>query len=165
MATGARQGPAGRACGVARLPEHQLHPQSHRQYGLHDTAEACVHRFFLDNVAGWILELDRGQGIPFEGNYSQWLEARARRMAGERKQQAGLQRAIDDELEFVRSKAKGQQKKGKARMRRYDELVSKVSASIADSCSRKVTPAQLRSAHGLRRSLPRKEGLSCIHYV
>ena len=96
----------------------------------------CTRRFFLDNVAGWILELDRGQGIPFEGNYSQWLEARARRMAGERKQQAGLQRAIDDELEFVRSKAKGQQKKGKARMRRYDELVSKVLATIADSCSR-----------------------------
>ena len=83
-------------------------------------------RFFLDNVAGWILELDRGQGIPFEGNYSEWLESRARRMEGERKQQAGLQRAIDAELEFVRSKAKGQQKKGKARMRRYDELVSKV---------------------------------------
>ena len=83
-------------------------------------------RFFLDNVAGWILELDRGQGIPFEGNYSEWLESRARRMEGERKQQAGLQRAIDAELDFVRSKAKGQQKKGKARMRRYDELVSKV---------------------------------------
>ena len=102
--------------------------------GLHNTAGSCARRFFLDNVAGWILELDRGQGIPFEGNYSQWLEARARRMAGERKQQAGLQRAIDDELEFVRSKAKGQQKKGKARMRRYDELVSKVLAAHADSC-------------------------------
>lgn len=86
----------------------------------------CTSRFFLDNVAGWILELDRGQGIPFEGNYSQWLEARATRMQGENKQQAGLQRAIDAELEFVRSKAKGQQKKGKARMRRYDELVSQV---------------------------------------
>lgn len=92
---------------------------------------AC--RFFLDNVAGWILELDRGQGIPFEGNYSEWLESRARRMEGERKQQAGLQRAIDAELEFVRSKAKGQQKKGKARMRRYDELVSKVGSPDQDS--------------------------------
>ena len=100
-----------------------------------DTTGSCARRFFLDNVAGWILELDRGQGIPFEGNYSQWLEARARRMAGERKQQAGLQRAIDDELEFVRSKAKGQQKKGKARMRRYDELVSKVLAALAGMCS------------------------------
>ena len=84
-------------------------------------------RYFLDNVAGWILELDRGKGIPFEGNFSEWLEARHRRLEGERKQQAGLQRLLDQELDFVRSKAKGQQKKGKARMRRYDELVSKAS--------------------------------------
>ncbi|CAK0752347.1 hypothetical protein CVIRNUC_002139 [Coccomyxa viridis] len=104
------------------------------------TVVAVTHdRFFLDNVAGWILELDRGQGIPFEGNYSQWLEARARRMAGERKQQAGLQRAIDDELEFVRSKAKGQQKKGKARMRRYDELVSKASEYTRQSSMESIT--------------------------
>ena len=86
-------------------------------------------RYFLDNVAGWILELDRGKGLPFEGNFSEWLEARAKRLEGERKQQAGLQRLLDQELEFVRSKAKGQQKKGKARMRRYDELVSQVSLS------------------------------------
>ena len=78
-------------------------------------------------MAGWILELDRGKGIPFEGNFSEWLEARHKRLEGERKQQAGLQRLLDQELEFVRSKAKGQQKKGKARMRRYDELVSQVS--------------------------------------
>lgn len=84
-------------------------------------------RYFLDNVAGWILELDRGKGIPFEGNFSEWLEARHARLEGERKQQAGLQRLLDQELDFVRSKAKGQQKKGKARMRRYDELVSKAS--------------------------------------
>ena len=87
----------------------------------------CLCRYFLDNVAGWILELDRGKGIPFEGNFSEWLEARHKRLEGERKQQAGLQRLLDQELEFVRSKAKGQQKKGKARMRRYDELVSQVS--------------------------------------
>lgn len=81
-------------------------------------------------MAGWILELDRGKGIPFEGNYSEWLEARALRREGEKKQQSGLQRVINEELEFVRSKAKGQQKKGKARMRRYDELVSKVSSIV-----------------------------------
>ncbi len=92
---------------------------------------SCSCRYFLDNVAGWILELDRGKGLPFEGNFSEWLEARAKRLEGERKQQAGLQRLLDSELEFVRSKAKGQQKKGKARMRRYDELVSQVSQSRA----------------------------------
>ena len=127
--------------------------------GYHDIAEPCTRRFFLDNVAGWILELDRGQGIPFEGNYSQWLEARARRMAGERKQQAGLQRVIDDELEFVRSKAKGQQKKGKARMRRYDELVSKVPAFPSDSCSLPLE-CTWQEAH-----VANKEGLLSIHCV
>ncbi|CAL5227645.1 g10651 [Coccomyxa viridis] len=89
--------------------------------------------YFLDNVAGWILELDRGKGLPFEGNFSEWLEARAKRLEGERKQQAGLQRLLDSELEFVRSKAKGQQKKGKARMRRYDELVSQASEYTRES--------------------------------
>ena len=116
--------------------------------GFFDTTGSCARRFFLDNVAGWILELDRGQGIPFEGNYSQWLEARARRMAGERKQQAGLQRAIDDELEFVRSKAKGQQKKGKARMRRYDELVSKVLACPAIHSQKFARPTWVGTERG-----------------
>ena len=93
---------------------------------------ACVLacRFFLDNVAGWILELDRGQGIPFEGNYSQWLQAKAKRLVSEAKQQSALQASLDSELEWVNSKAKGQQKKGKARMRRYDELVSQASNKL-----------------------------------
>lgn len=92
-------------------------------------------RFFLDNVAGWILELDRGQGIPFEGNYSQWLQAKARRLDSEAKQQSALQASLDSELEWINSKAKGQQKKGKARMRRYDELVSQVSPCLAFTSS------------------------------
>lgn len=89
------------------------------------TVVAITHdRYFLDNVAGWILELDRGQGIPFEGNYSQWLEAKAKRMEAENKQQTALQRTIARELEWMRANAKGQQKKGKARMRAYDELLA-----------------------------------------
>ena len=125
------------------------------------TLQSTGRRFFLDNVAGWILELDRGQGIPFEGNYSQWLEARARRMEGERKQQAGLQRVIDDELEFVRSKAKGQQKKGKARMRRYDELVSKVLGLLPISALRYFWDCL--SMHGERWPSPLEEDLLCMH--
>ena len=70
-----------------------------------------------------------GAGIPFEGNYSSWLEAKQTRLAGEKREQASLSRSINSELEWVRSNAKGQQKKGKARMRRYEDLVNEVPAS------------------------------------
>ena len=87
------------------------------------TVVAITHdRYFLDNVAGWILELDRGQGIPFEGNYSSWLESKSRRLEAESKKQDSLSRTINQELEWVRKNAKGQQKKGKARLRAYEEL-------------------------------------------
>ena len=96
---------------------------------LHDypgTVVAVTHdRYFLDNVAGWILELDRGQGIPFEGNYSAWLEAKEKRLAVEEKQEDARQRAIRDELEWVRSSAKGRHAKSKARLKAFDELASK----------------------------------------
>ncbi|MDN3521849.1 energy-dependent translational throttle protein EttA [Halomonas ramblicola] len=95
---------------------------------LHDysgTVVAITHdRYFLDNVAGWILELDRGQGIPFEGNYSQWLEAKEKRLAQEAKQEASRQKAIKQELEWVRSNAKGRQAKSKARLNRFEEMQS-----------------------------------------
>jgi len=95
------------------------------------TVVAITHdRYFLDNVAGWILELDRGQGIPFEGNYSQWLEAKAKRLDGEKQKQDSLSKALSSELEWVRSNAKGQQKKGKARMRQFEELQSSAAAYI-----------------------------------
>ncbi len=81
-------------------------------------------------MTGWILELDRGKGIPFEGNYSQWLEAKAKRLGSEARKQVALQKHIEAELEWVRSQAKGQQKKGKSRMRRYDELVQQVTCHI-----------------------------------
>ena len=80
--------------------------------------------YFLDNVAGWILELDRGKGLPFEGNYSEWLARRAARRQSEARTSANLARALDAELEFMRSNAKGQAKKGRARERKYEDLVS-----------------------------------------
>ncbi|UXZ55031.1 energy-dependent translational throttle protein EttA [Halomonas sp. 7T] len=95
---------------------------------LHDyngTVVAITHdRYFLDNVAGWILELDRGQGIPFEGNYSQWLEQKEQRLSQEAKQEATRQKAIKQELEWVRSNAKGRQAKSKARLNRFEEMQS-----------------------------------------
>jgi len=89
------------------------------------TVVAVTHdRYFLDNVAGWILELDRGRGIPFEGNYSSWLEQKEKRLAQEQKSQAARERAIKDELEWVRANPKGRQAKSKARLARFEELQS-----------------------------------------
>ena len=89
------------------------------------TVVAVTHdRYFLDNVAGWILELDRGQGIPYEGNYSTWLEAKTRRLTTESKQEESRQRALKQELEWVRQNPKGRQAKNKARLARFDELNS-----------------------------------------
>ncbi len=81
-------------------------------------------RYFLDNVAGWILELDRGHGIPWQGNYSSWLEQKERRLAQEEKQQEGLRRTLAHELEWVRANPKARQAKSKARLRQFDELSS-----------------------------------------
>lgn len=96
---------------------------------LHDftgTVVAVTHdRYFLDNVAGWILELDRGRGIPWEGNYSSWLEQKDARLEQEQKAEASQQRSIKKELEWVRSNAKGRHAKSKARMARFDDLQSK----------------------------------------
>ena len=89
------------------------------------TVVAVTHdRYFLDNVAGWILELDRGQGIPWEGNYSSWLEQKDNRLQQEEKKEAGRQKAIKAELEWVQSNAKGRHAKSKARMSRFEELSS-----------------------------------------
>ncbi|NOQ87749.1 MAG: energy-dependent translational throttle protein EttA [Gammaproteobacteria bacterium] len=89
------------------------------------TVVAVTHdRYFLDNVAGWILELDRGQGIPWEGNYSSWLEQKEARLATEEKKEANRQKTIKAELEWVRSNPKARQAKSKARMQRFEELSS-----------------------------------------
>ena len=95
---------------------------------LHDyegTVVAITHdRYFLDNVAGWILELDRGEGIPWEGNYSSWLEQKEKRLAQEQAQESARQKSIEKELEWVRQNPKGRQTKSKARMARFEELNS-----------------------------------------
>ena len=90
------------------------------------TVIAVTHdRYFLDNVAGWILELDRGHGIPWEGNYSSWLEQKEQRLQVEEQQQAALKRMLERELEWVRSNPKARQAKSKARMQRFEELSSR----------------------------------------
>ncbi|RKR04265.1 ATP-binding cassette ChvD family protein [Kushneria sinocarnis] len=89
------------------------------------TVVAVTHdRYFLDNAAGWILELDRGQGIPFEGNYSNWLEAKEKRLEQEAKQEASRKKAIKQELEWVKQNPKGRQAKNKARLDRFEEMQS-----------------------------------------
>ena len=100
---------------------------------LHDfpgTVVAITHdRYFLDNVAGWILELDRGRGIPWEGNYSSWLEQKQNRLQMEEKQESARQKSMKEELEWIRSNPKGRHAKSKARIARFDELSSQENQS------------------------------------
>ena len=111
-------------------PTHHLDAESVAwlERFLHDytgTVVAVTHdRYFLDNVAGWILELDRGSGIPWEGNYSSWLEQKGARLLLEEKQESARQKAMKEELEWVRSGAKGRHAKSKARLARFEELSS-----------------------------------------
>ncbi len=89
------------------------------------TVIAVTHdRYFLDNVAGWILELDRGEGIPFEGNYSSWLDQKQKRLAQEEKQESKRQKALKEELEWVQQNPKGRRAKSKARLANYEKMLS-----------------------------------------
>ncbi|MDP9121198.1 MAG: energy-dependent translational throttle protein EttA [Acidobacteriota bacterium] len=89
------------------------------------TVVAITHdRYFLDNVAGWILELDRGSGIPWQGNYSSWLEQKSERLAQEEKQESSRQRTLQRELEWVRMSPRARQAKGKARLNHYEQLLA-----------------------------------------
>lgn len=89
------------------------------------TVIAVTHdRYFLDNVAGWILELDRGEGIPFKGNYSSWLDQKTKRLAQEEKQESKRQKALKRELDWVRQGTKGRQAKGKARLNNYEKMLN-----------------------------------------
>ena len=89
------------------------------------TVIAVTHdRYFLDNVAGWILELDRGEGIPYKGNYSSWLEQKSKRLAQEEKQESKRKKALERELEWVRQGPKGRQSKGKARLNSYESMLN-----------------------------------------
>ena len=89
------------------------------------TVIAVTHdRYFLDNVAGWILELDRGEGIPWEGNYSSWLEQKSQRLAMEQKQESKRKKTLERELEWIRQGAKGRQAKGKSRLNSYEKMLN-----------------------------------------
>ncbi|MFN5622110.1 MAG: energy-dependent translational throttle protein EttA, partial [Flavobacteriales bacterium] len=89
------------------------------------TVLAVTHdRYFLDNVAGWILELDRGEGIPYQGNYSSWLEQKSKRLAQEEKQESKRRKILERELEWVRTNPKGRHAKNKARLQNYDRMMS-----------------------------------------
>jgi sulfate-transporting ATPase len=104
------------------------------------TVVAVTHdRYFLDNVAGWILELDRGRGYPFEGNYSGWLEQKSARLASEEKQASARRRTLERELEWVRMSPRARQAKGKARLRSYDQLLAESQAEDRVAGSLEIT--------------------------
>ena len=106
------------------------------------TVVAITHdRYFLDNVAKWILELDRGSGFPYEGNYSSWLEQKRNRMAQEEKTASARQKTLDRELEWVRMGAKARQAKSKARLQKYEELVSEAQAEKVTHNEMVIPPA------------------------
>lgn len=107
------------------------------------TVVAITHdRYFLDNVAGWILELDRGEGIPFEGNYTSWLEQKDKRLEQEKRSEVARQKTIKAELEWVRSNPKGRRSKNKARLARFEEISSKEFQKRNESSELYIPPGQ-----------------------
>jgi sulfate-transporting ATPase len=107
------------------LDAESVHWLEHHLAQYKGTVIAVTHdRYFLDNVAGWILELDRGEGIPWKGNYSSWLDQKSQRMAQESKTASKRQKTLERELDWVRQGAKGRQTKQKARLKNYDKLMS-----------------------------------------
>jgi sulfate-transporting ATPase len=107
------------------LDAESVHWLEHHLQQYKGTVIAVTHdRYFLDNVAGWILELDRGEGIPWKGNYSSWLDQKSKRMAKENKQASKRQKTLERELEWVKMAPKGRQSKQKARLNNYDKLMS-----------------------------------------
>ena len=107
------------------LDAESVHWLEHHLQQYKGTVIAVTHdRYFLDNVAGWILELDRGEGIPWNGNYSSWLDQKSKRLAQESKQASKRQKTLERELEWVRQGVKGRQTKQKARLKNYDKLMS-----------------------------------------
>ena len=125
------------------------------------TVVAVTHdRYFLDNVAGWILELDRGSGIPWEGNYSSWLEQKQKRLQLEEKSESKRQRTLARELEWVRMAPRARQAKGKARLKAYEELLGQDTAKQIENVEIYIQPGPAarrrgrrgaRSAEGVRR--------------
>ena len=97
-------------------------------------------RYFLDNVVGWVLELDRGQGIPFEGNYSAWLEMKTKRMAQDERADVARQKAMNDELDWIRQSPKARQAKSKARIKAYDEMLKHQEDRVMGPAQIKIQP-------------------------
>jgi ATP-binding cassette ChvD family protein len=117
------------------------------------TVVAITHdRYFLDNVAGWILELDRGRGIPYEGNYSSWLEQKQARLAQEERSEKARQRTIAAELEWVRTNPKGRRTKSKARLARYEELMAQERNVKLDEVQIHIPPGPRLGEHVLSAS-------------
>jgi ATPase subunit of ABC transporter with duplicated ATPase domains len=115
------------------LDAESVHWLEHHLAQYQGTVIAVTHdRYFLDNVAGWILELDRGEGIPWKGNYSSWLDKKSKRLAQEQKQSSKRQKTLERELEWVRMAPKGRQSKQKARLANYDKLISQDQKKIDD---------------------------------
>ncbi|WHZ17031.1 MAG: Energy-dependent translational throttle protein EttA [Nitrospira sp.] len=105
------------------------------------TVIAVTHdRYFLDNVAGWILELDRGYGIPFQGNYTSWLEQKQERLEKEEKAESKRKKTLEHELEWIRMSPKARQSKGKARLNRYEELVNQKQEQLAEDLEIYIPP-------------------------
>jgi ATP-binding cassette ChvD family protein len=123
----------------------------------HGTVVAVTHdRYFLDNVAGWILELDRGEGIPWEGNYSSWLEQKRTRLAIEQKQETRRQRTLERELEWIRMSPRARHAKGKARVNAYEDLLREETAQKLESVEIYIPPGprlgdMVVEARGLRK--------------
>ena len=108
------------------------------------TVVAVTHdRYFLDNVAGWILELDRGRGIPWEGNYSSWLDQKQQRLKQEEKAETKRQRTLERELEWIRMSPRARQAKGKARLNAYEDL-------LREDVAQKIESAEIYIAPGPR---------------
>ncbi|MDN6280776.1 MAG: energy-dependent translational throttle protein EttA [Psychroflexus sp.] len=115
------------------LDAESVHWLEHHLQQYKGTVIAVTHdRYFLDNVAGWILELDRGEGIPWKGNYSSWLDQKSKRMANEQKQASKRQKTLERELEWVKMAPKGRQAKQKARLKNYDKLMSQDQEKLDD---------------------------------
>src|SRR4029077_13620200 len=106
-------------------------------------------RYFLDNVAGWILELDRGRGLPYEGNYSSWLEQKQARLEQEKRTEKARQRTIAAELEWVRTNPKGRRTKSKARLARYEELMAQERNAKLDEVQIHIPPGPRLGEHVL----------------
>jgi ATP-binding cassette ChvD family protein len=126
------------------------------------TVIAVTHdRYFLDNVAGWILELDRGEGIPFEGNYTDWLDTKAKRLAQEEKTESKRQKAMKEELEWIRSSPKARQAKSKARIKNYEERAKQSNEKRNETNDLFIPPGprlgnQVIEAHGVAKAFDDK---------